>query len=149
MKIKEEVTRFRKADGSFTVNDAENYKMLNECFQNVFVREPEGQLPEPDLVFNGTPLCEIEFDINEVKALPKNFKENSAPGPCDVNYKVLKECHEALSYPIYLLLKKSYETSTLTRNWKRNNIKPIYKKGRKDDPLNYQPISLTSVLCNF
>ena len=149
MKIKEEVTRFRKTDGSFTINDEENCKILNDSFQKVFVREPVGQLPQPDFVFHGTPLCDIEFDINEVKALLKNLKENSASGPCDIFCKVLKECHRSLAYPVYLLLKKSYETSTLPRNWKRNNIAPIYKKGRKDDPLNYRPISLTSVLCKI
>ena len=103
MKIREEVTRFRKADGSFTINDEENCKTLNESFQKVFVREPAGQLPEP--VFNGAP-CDIDFDVNEVKALLKNLRENSAPGPCNISCKVLKECHESLAYPVYLLLKK-------------------------------------------
>ena len=149
MKIREEVTRIKKTDGSFTTDDDENCKILNENFQNVFVREPVGQLPEPDYIFSGTPLSDIQFDVDEVKTLLKNLRENSASGPCNVSCKVLKECCESLAYPIYLLLKKSYDSSTLPKNWKRNNISPIFKKGRKDDPLNYRPISLTSVLCKL
>ena len=31
--------------------------------------------------------------------------------------------------------------------WKRAEIIPIYKSGNKDEPLNYRPVSLTSIIC--
>ena len=34
-------------------------------------------------------------------------------------------------------------------DWKRANISPIYKKGCRSEPLNYRPISLTSVACKI
>ncbi len=30
-------------------------------------------------------------------------------------------------------------------DWEKADIVPIYRSGRSDDPLNYQPVSLTSV----
>ncbi|GAB0176977.1 mitochondrial enolase superfamily member 1 [Grus japonensis] len=45
-------------------------------------------------------------------------------------------------YPSYLKSRQSREVPT---DWKRRNITPIFKKGKKEDPGNYKPVSLTSV----
>ena len=148
MKIRE-VTRLKKDNGEFTTNDYENCRVLNEKFQSVFVHEPDGQLPQPDYIFTGSPLLDLKFEVEEVKNLLKNLKDNSAPGPCGVSCKVLKECHQSFAYPIHKLLKLSFESGLLPRNWKQGNISPIFKKEKKDNPLNYRPISLTSVLCKL
>ncbi len=34
-------------------------------------------------------------------------------------------------------------------DWKRANIAPIFKGGRKEDPLNYRPVSLTSLVAKI
>ena len=46
-------------------------------------------------------------------------------------------------------MKKSFDSGILPLNWQRVNISAIFKKGRRDDPLNYRPISLTSVICKL
>ena len=47
---------------------------------------------------------------------------------------------------IYDLLSMSLDKGILPRDWKRANIVPIYKGGNRSNPLNYRPVSLTSVL---
>ena len=75
-----------------------------------------------------------------------NINSNKASGPDGIHGKVLKNCSESLAYPLSLLLKVSYNTGSLPKEWKLANVVPIHKKGSKDDIKNYRPISLTCLV---
>ena len=53
---------------------------------------------------------------------------------------------ELLIQPIWEVIKSSIDEGRVFKEWKRANIGPIYKRGRKTEPLNYRPVSLTSVV---
>ena len=40
-------------------------------------------------------------------------------------------------------------TRKTTKNLEKANITPLYKQGNKSNPLNYRPVSLTSVVCKI
>ncbi|KAK4815498.1 hypothetical protein QYF61_003056 [Mycteria americana] len=46
------------------------------------------------------------------------------------------------------VLKELADSGEVPGNWKKGNIAPIFKKGRKEDPRNHRPVSLTSALGN-
>ena len=47
------------------------------------------------------------------------------------------------------LFNLSLSNGVIPNQWKQAIITPIYKKGSCDHPLNYRPVSLTSVMCRI
>ena len=48
-----------------------------------------------------------------------------------------------------MLFNKSLNDGEITQDWKKANVTAVFKKGAKHCPLNYRPISLTSIVCKL
>ena len=87
---------------------------------------------------------DIEFSAEDIAKEIKNMSISSAPGLDGITPKILKECSQTLSQPIYMLWRHSLDIGKIPKECKRGLISPIYKKGSRECPANYRPISLTS-----
>lgn len=74
----------------------------------------------------------------------KKLKLNKACGVDGVSPYILNKCADILSDPLLYIFQNSLLTVPL--DWKLANITTIFMKGSRNDPLNYRPVLLTSVV---
>ncbi|TRZ06044.1 hypothetical protein HGM15179_021064 [Zosterops borbonicus] len=66
-------------------------------------------------------------------------------GPDEIHPRVMRELADELVKPLSIISQQSWLTGEVPDDWKLANVTPIHKMGRKDNPGNYRPVSLTSV----
>ena len=89
----------------------------------------------------------ITFSVKETSKKLAGLNPSKSPGPDKVSPEILKNLAEELAKPLAIIFQTAVETSALPKIWKQANITAIFKKGRKDLPSNYRPVSLTSIPC--
>ena len=72
------------------------------------------------------------------------LKTNKSPGGDGLHPRVLVELKEELATPMRMIFTTSLREGHLPLSWKEGNITPIFKKGKRQVPGNYRPISVTS-----
>ena len=68
-----------------------------------------------------------------------------APGEDWIPPEVFKSSAQWWSSILVALFTEIDSSCKIPKNWKQSIIVPIYKKGDKDDPANYRPISLLDI----
>ena len=76
------------------------------------------------------------------------MKDNQSLGVDGIPPKLLKVIVAQISTLLAKLFNLSLE-GIVPSEWKEANITPLFKKGSRNKPENYRPVSLTSVVCKL
>lgn len=120
-------------------------ELFASSFSSVFTSLSPSH-PSPHRMFDGS-LTQIEITHEHIRTVLRELQPESAMGPDDLHPYVLKACADELAYPLQIIFRRSLREGDLPTRWKTSLVIPIFKKGSRFDPLNYRPISLTSVVC--
>ena len=144
MKIKDRLTKLKVEENTYE-DEASMCEVMIDKLQSVFVEEEAFVEPE-DVQDVNDKLTGVEFEPIELLELMKGLEVRKAMGPDEISGWILRECAEQLIRPIYEIIQYSLGVGDIPLEWKRANIVPIYKSGDREDPLNYRPVSLTSII---
>ena len=131
-------------DENVYFTDKDKAEVLNEKFQSVFTHEC---FPLPSKESSPFPsIPHISIGTNGVKLQLLKLNTNKASGPDEIPARILKETAVSIAPIISSLYQQSIDTGSLPEEWTHALVTAVYKKGKKSDPLNYRPISLTCLL---
>ncbi|GAB0209855.1 mitochondrial enolase superfamily member 1 [Grus japonensis] len=66
-------------------------------------------------------------------------------GPNGMHPRVLRELADVIARPLSIIFERSWRTGEVPEDGRKANVTPVFKKGRKEGPGNYRPVSLTSI----
>ena len=103
-----------------------------------------GTLP-PDLeISNGEQSKPPMVQVETVRDLLLHLDCHKSMELDGIHPRVLRELADMIAKPLSII-QCSWPTSEVPEDWRLAIVTPIYRKGCKEDPGNYRPVSLTSV----
>ncbi|CAM4569974.1 unnamed protein product [Lepidochelys olivacea] len=145
-KVKEEesVGPLLKEGGNLVTEDVEKANVLNAFFASVFTNKVSSQTAAlGSTAWGGGDQTSVEKEV--VRDYLEKLDVHKSMGPDVLHPRVLKELADVIAEPLAIIFENSWRSGELPDDWKKGNVVPIFKKGKKEDPGNYRSVSLTSV----
>ena len=122
--------------------DRARAEAFNNYFQSVYKDHSNCQEDEVPLIIADSRLGLMQVDTDEVRDYLRSLEVNKAIGPDQLPTIVQKECADSLAPIINHGLCNGLHLTL----WKCANIPPVYKKGKREEVVNFRPVSLLSVV---
>jgi hypothetical protein len=134
-------------NGKVVTTSFDKAQTLNCHFESVYTEDTAKHQSSIPTV--NEPMADIIIKREGIINLLRSIKSNKSPGPEEIPARVLKELAPQIALFLEIIFTKSINEGKVPEDWKIANVTPIFKKGNRQDPGNYRPISLTSLSCKI
>ena len=139
-----------RKDGSEAKTAEKKADVLNKFFGTTFTVEDTSNVPESsDATYQGSYLNTFKVSPDMVLIKLRELNPGKTPGLDGWHPLLLKNLADVLALPLSLLFQKSLDEGLLPEDWLKACVTAIHKKGEKNQPGNYRPVSITSVICKL
>lgn len=136
-----------KSDNGQIFNEAaDKAELLNNTFAANAHLDDKGKVPPNLNLKTDETISTVKFWPKVVLKKLRNLDTSKATGPDGISATVLKNCAPELAPVLSKLFQISLNSKAVPSEWKTAHVVAVPKKGNKQDPSNYRPISLLSII---
>ena len=156
------LSAIRRPDGSFSSSDNEAAELLRDHFANTYptvaeLRHRESRLRPPTSLSTGaTEISDVDVSPDNLVLYLSRLNSRLSDTPDHIPSFVYKRLGRSVCVPLSIIFRRSLEDSTVPELFRVAIVCPVHKKGKRTEPCNKRPVSLTvvasklleSVLCS-
>ena len=134
-------------NGDIVIDSEQKAKIFNDYFLSVFITD-DGKLPTFPPPSNSAKISQMSPVIvtsADIIRSVKSLNNTASITPENIPAIFLKNTVKSLIYPLCYIFNLSILSQSVPDFWKEALVVPIHKKGLKNSPMNYRPVSMTSV----
>ncbi|XP_072046463.1 uncharacterized protein [Amphiura filiformis] len=125
-----------KTDNGPAIDSKMKANGLNEQYQSVFT----SHIPK-ETTNCYPPMPNIMFTTEGIEKLLRELNPAKASGPDLIPIRILKEAAQQIAPVLQVIFTQSYQTGNLPQDWLSANVVAIFKKGNRNVPANYRPVT--------
>ncbi|GAB0207550.1 mitochondrial enolase superfamily member 1 [Grus japonensis] len=146
-KTRENVGPLLNEVGALVMEDTEKAELLNAFFASVLTAKA-GPQESQTLEVGNKGLQKEDLPLIEEDQVGEHLGKldtHKSMGPDGMHPRVLRELADVIARPLSIIFERSWRTGEVPEDWRKGNVTPVFRKGKKEDPGNYRPVSLTSI----
>ena len=119
---------------------------MNNYFSSVFTIEQLNNVPQLGQ-YEGNILDTFNLSTEEVQEKLQHLNIYKSTGPDILHSLILSALEDKLARPLTHIFNNSVETGNIHEDCKSAYVTAIHKKGSRQEPGDYRPISFTIAVC--
>ncbi|NXL24651.1 RTXE polymerase, partial [Setophaga kirtlandii] len=143
---KNNIDPLQDVDGHLTNRDMDKAEVFNVFLASVFNTDagPRGSQC-PEMKNHDYENYQLPVDPELMQNLLLQLNPYKSMGPVWIHLRILSELADVIVKSVSMPFEPCWASGEVPADWKLDNVVPVFKKGKKEDPGNYRSVSLTSV----